>query len=85
MISCAVVENRMGHLTVTFPSVKNMFLQSDYDRAAFGVSCGAIRADNDWDGRPSNLPDKWWEIDWDNIASCPEEYENQAEYDKPIK
>jgi hypothetical protein len=79
MISCAVVENRMGHLTVNFDDGKSLYLQTDYDRAAFGFSCGVVKAPESWDGQPSNLSGNWWEIDWEDITSCPEEYENQAE------
>ena len=85
MISCNVLENRMGYLTVTFPSGKTLYLQSDYDRAAFGVNCGAIKAPDNWNGIPGHLLGNWWEIDWEDIISCPEEYEEHAEYDKPIK
>jgi hypothetical protein len=85
MITCKVIENRMGHLTVTFPNGKSLYLQTDYDRAAFGVNCGAIKAPEDWDGQPSDLSENWWEIDWDGITSCPKGYEEQAEHDKPIK
>ena len=81
MISCRVVENRLGHLTVTFPNGKSLYLQTDYDRAAFGVACGVVKAPENWDGQPSHLPENWWEIHWDNITNCSEEYEEQAEYD----
>lgn len=85
MISCKVVENRMGHLTVSFDNGKSLYLQTDYDRAAFGVACGVVKASENWDGQPDGLPENWWEIDWDDITNCPEGYEEQAEYDKPIK
>ena len=85
MISCKVSGNRIGHLTVTFDNGKSLYLQTDYDRAAFGIACGAIKAPANWDGQPSNLPDKWWVVDWEDITSCSEEYEEQAEYEKTSK
>lgn len=77
-ISCEVTENRMGHLTVEFSDQSSIYLQSDYERAQFGVDCGKIEAPEDWDGQPSNLPDGWWEIDWEDITECPDYYKEQA-------
>ena len=85
MISCTVEENRMGHLTVSFDNGKSLYIQTDYGRAAFGVSCGVVNTPGDWDGQPSNLSGNWWDIDWGYITSCSEEYEEQAEYEKPIE
>jgi hypothetical protein len=85
MINCEVSENRMGHLTVSFNG-KSLYLQTDYDRAAFVVACGAVKAPDNWDGQPSSLPDKWWETDFESVIDeCPEEYEEQAEYEKTVK
>jgi len=79
MIKCSVEENNMGHLTVTFENGKSIYLQSDYDRAAFAVQCGLVVAPDDWDGLPSNLPDEWWEVDFEDITECLEDYETIAE------
>jgi hypothetical protein len=79
MISCTVKENRMGHLTVTFDNGKSIYLQSDYERAQFGVDCLRIPAPKEWDGQPSNLPENWWEIDWEDITQCPEYYEDNPD------
>ena len=74
MVNCTVTENRMGHLTVVFLSGKSLYLQTDYDRASFGVNCGAIEEPDNWDGQPSNLPDNWYEIEWEDIQQVPDEY-----------
>lgn len=79
MVECEVVEDRIGNLTVTFNNNTDLYLQTDYTRAAFGVACGKIKAPRDWSGCPSELADNWWEIDWEDIKLCPEEYQQQAE------
>jgi hypothetical protein len=78
MINCIVTENKMGHLTVVFLSGKSLYIQSDYDKAAFSVDCEVIKAPENWDGQPSNLPDDWWNIEWEDITKCPDYYETNA-------
>lgn len=79
MISCTVEENKMGHLIVTFPSGKTLYLQVDYDIAAFAVACGLVKAAPDWNGMPSNLGNDWDDCYFEDIHECPEEYEENAE------
>lgn len=79
MIKCIVEENKMGHLTVTFENGKSIYLQSDYERAQFGVVCGIIEADNNWSGVPHHLEDGWWDKDFESITECPDYYINSAE------
>jgi hypothetical protein len=52
---------------------------SDYDQAAFAVSCGAIDAPADWDGSPSRLGPAWWNFDPSDIDQCPDDYHDLAE------
>jgi len=79
MINCEVKQDRMGNLTVTFDDKTNIYIQSDWEKAEFGVESMAIKAPDDWDGQPSNLPDEWWEAEWEDITECPEYYKNNAE------
>ena len=79
MINCTVEENRMGHLTVTFENGKSIYLQEEQRRAEFGVSCGLVKAPDNWDGQSSNLPDSWWEKDFESITKCPSYYILSAE------
>ena len=79
MIKCEVNEDRFGNLEVTFDDNTSIYLQTDYDRSAFAVNCGAVKAPEEWDGCPSNLPDGWWEIDFEDITKCPDYYINSAE------
>ena len=78
MIKCTVTEDRLGNLTV-FVGDKNFYLQSDYSIAAFAVSCGLVKAPDDWDGLPSKLPENWFEADYESITECPDEYYDVAE------
>ena len=78
MVNCTVVENKMGHITVTFPSGKSLYLQADDDIAAFAVASGLIKAAPDWDGLPSNLGIEWDDCYLEDIHECPEEYEDNA-------
>ena len=78
MIKCEVYQNRMGHLTVTFSDGKSFYLQSDYDRAAFAVDCGLATAPDNWDGCSSSLPGNWFDVAFDSITQCPDDYEQVA-------
>jgi len=78
-IKCTVEEDRFGNLTVTFDDNTNIYLQTDYQKAQFGVDCGLFSAPDNWDGCPSNLFDGWWEYDMEEITSCPDHYKNSAE------
>jgi hypothetical protein len=40
MIKCEVDQNRMGHLTVTFPDGRNLYIQGEADIIAFVSNCG---------------------------------------------
>jgi len=78
MLNCTVIENKMGHLTVTFDDNRDIYLQSDYERCQFGVACGAIKAPRGWYGVPNHLI-RWWEEDFEAITQCPEYYIHSAE------
>jgi len=79
LTNCRVEQDKMGNLTVTFDSGKELFLQGDVDKANFAVDCDLIKAPHDWDGLPSNLPDVWWDADFESIEKCLEEYEDMAQ------
>lgn len=79
MIKCEVSEDKIGPLTITFDSGRSIYLQTDYERAQFGVDCGLIKAPENWDGQPDNLPDRWWVEDFESITECPEHYQNNEE------
>ena len=55
------------------------FSQTDYDQAAFAVSCGAVQAPEDWDGLPSKLGEDWVCFDHSTINQCPDEYVTVAQ------
>ncbi len=79
MVMCDVYRDHMGNLTVTFTDNKTIYLQTDYDRAAFLVGCGLVDAPDNWDGQPNNLPDTWIYAEEDDITECPDEYYDIAE------
>lgn len=78
-MKCLVEEDRMGHLTVTFADTTSIYLQSEYEIAQFGVTCGIIEAPENWSGVPHHLSDNWREADFEDITSCPDYYKNSAE------
>ena len=78
MVPCCV-ETHFGAWLVTFDNGATLLLQSDYDQAAFAVSCGAVQAPPDWDGSPSNLGEDWACFDPSTINACPDEYLTVAE------
>jgi hypothetical protein len=78
MVPCSV-ETHYGAWLVTFDDGASVLLQSDYDQAAFAVSCGAIDAPADWDGSPSRLSPSWWDFDPGDIDQCPDDYRELAE------
>ena len=80
MIGCTVTEDRMGHLVVDLEDGSDVYLQSDYDRAKFAVDCGLIKAPDNWDGSPDNLPENWHEADFTSITFCPDYYLDIAEF-----
>lgn len=78
------VEEHYGAWIVTFyrgREASNLLLQTDYDRASFAVSCGAVKAPHDWDGRPSKLPDpqEFYGLDCSTIEYCSDEYRDIAD------
>jgi hypothetical protein len=77
MVPCSV-ETHYGAWLVEFEDGASLLLQSDYDQAAFAVSCGALSAPADWDGSPSRLG-SWWDFDPSDIDQCPEDYRALAE------
>ena len=79
MIKCTIEENSMGHLTVSFENGKSIYLQGESDRGQFAVQHGLVKAPDDWDGCPTKLPDGWWDVDFEGITECMEDYERIAE------
>ena len=78
MVACSV-ETHFTAWLVTFDNGQTLLLQSDFDQAAFAVSCGAIKALEDWDGLPSKLGADWAAFDPSTIVACPDEYLDAAE------
>jgi hypothetical protein len=78
MVPCEV-ETHFGAWLVTFDGGETLLLQTDYDQAAFAVSCGAIQAPAEWDGLPSKLGKDWACFDPSTIDGCPDEYLDVAE------
>lgn len=78
-INCTVKIDKMGYLTITFENGKSIYLQSDYERAQFGVACGIIKAPENWSGVPHHLIGDWWVEDFESITECPDYYINSAE------
>jgi len=77
-VACTV-EICLSAWLVTFDRGGTLLLQSDYDRAAFAVGCGAIQAPYDWDGLPSKLGEDWACFDPSTIHRCPADYLGMAE------
>ena len=74
-----VTEDKMGNITITYGDGRTVYLQTDFEKANFGVNCGMIKAPRNWNGIASELPDNWWEIDWESIRKIPEYYRDFAE------
>lgn len=75
-----VTEDENGYLTIIYSDGKTVFLQTDWDRANFGVSCGMIQAPEHWSGIPDELPENWWERNWEDIIQIPSYYREFAEF-----
>lgn len=67
LVNCEVYQHRFGYIVVSFPDHhdKELFLQSDWDQAAFAHACGLIDTDD-----PSLLA----EVDLEDINQCPDDY-----------
>jgi len=79
MINCVVMVNSMGHLVVVFEDQRSIYLQSENERAQFGVACGIVEAFENWSGSSYHLEDGWWDADFEAITQCPDYYINSAE------
>ena len=79
MITCEVDRDKMGNLTIAFADKKTLYLQTDYDKAAFLVACGEVVAPDSWDGQPDSLPENWWYVEETDITECPDDYYDIAE------
>lgn len=77
MIPCTVTYEHTSY-NVQFENGKSLFLQSDWDQAAFAVSCGLIKAPDNWDGVPSKLGKAWEDCELSDITACPDDYLEQA-------
>lgn len=77
MVKCTVAYHHSAYL-VTFPDGNSLLLQSDWDQASFAVSCGLVKAPDNWDGRPSGLGKAWEDCEMSDITECPDEYYEQA-------
>ena len=76
MIPCHVQRLCYGPWLVTFrdPHNRTVFLQFDYDQAAFAVGSGAIKAPRNWSGTVDALGPVWEQFDLETIQSCSDEY-----------
>ena len=76
MTPCQVQRLHYGPWLVTFPNHHNqtLFLQFDYDQAAFAVNGGAIRAPRNWSGTVEALGPVWEQFDPETIEFCSDEY-----------
>lgn len=77
MIACTVESQKVGYL-VRFEDGMDLLLQFDWDYAQFAVDCGAVKAPENWDGRPSKLGKALETCDFEDIVKCPDEYHAQA-------
>ena len=78
MIDCRVDVGVAGTWIVSFENERSLLLSMDWDRAAFAVHSGTLRASRDWTGEPDLLP-SWHNFDPVEITRCPEEYADLAE------
>jgi hypothetical protein len=74
LIPCRVEQLSFGPWLVSLGSHHTLFLQLDYDRAAFAVNCGAIAAPKGWSGTVQELGPAWQQFDPETIRFCPDEY-----------
>ena len=76
MILCHVRRLSFGPWLVSFAehSHRTLFLQIDYDQAAFAVNSGAIKPPKDWNGTVEMLRPGWEDFDPETIEFCSEEY-----------
>ena len=77
MTNCTV-KTHFGSYLVDFGDGMSLLLQTDYDQAAFAVSCGLIEAPDDWDGCPEKLGQVWIDCDITDIEKCPLDYYDVA-------
>jgi len=83
MTECIVEYQKCAYIVI-FPDGSSILLQTDYDQAAFAVSCGLIKAPDDWDGCPSKLKE-WGDVDLEDISECPDAYLEVAERTETCK
>jgi hypothetical protein len=76
MIPCQVQRLPFGPWLVIFdnPRCRTLFLQIDYDQAAFAVSSGAVAAPRDWNGMIDSIDPPWEQFDPETIEFCSDEY-----------
>jgi len=67
-----------GAIEVYFEDGSTLYVDSVWDQAALAVAAGVVEAPDDWDGRPSTLPEDWWGH-LEDITSLPDEYLSVAE------
>lgn len=83
MVECSVVqyEDEVNSITVYFKGNKDksLYIDTNNELAAFGVDCGAIKAPDGWDRQCETLDYDWWNIEWEKITSCPDEYKDKME------
>lgn len=82
-IPCTVTYEPGGIVEVKLDGGVGFILQTDYDQAAFAVSCGVVAAPEGWDGTPSTLPVDWHDR-MDDIQWCSDEYLSVA-YEEETK
>lgn len=70
MINCKVEQDKLGNLTVTFEDGLDMYFQDELSKANLGIDAGLIIAPEGWAGLIDDLPDKWWDVDFESITEC---------------
>lgn len=76
MIPCQIHRLPFGPWLVTLANRPDhtLFLQIDYDQAAFAVACGALAAPKNWNGTVNTLGPAWEQFDPETIHYCPDVY-----------
>lgn len=83
LIRCKVRTECGGNCwAVSFPGYpgRSLYLQSDWDQAAFAVNCGAVTPPPAWRQPLPCLPG-FAELDPTTIESCPDDYLTVAQAD----
>ena len=76
MVPCRVIRHTFGPWVVDFLQASNrtLFLQTDFDQAAFAVGTGTLKAPKNWNGDIDVLGSAWEHFDPEAIQFCSDEY-----------